>query len=551
MQATNRLGSFEKYGIWIVAVAVLAGLHAITFYNYLVFHTIVEVFAIVVACGIFMLAWNSRGISQNSYLLFLGTAYLFVGGLDLVHTLAYEGLGIFPNRSTDLATQLWVGARYMESLSLLLAPLLVRKRLRIGFVFTGFALVTALVLASILYWRIFPVCFEPGTGLTVFKKVSEYIISAMLMGSVVLLLRRRMDFDRDVLRMLVASIVLTVGSELCFTLYQHAFDSANEIGHLLKLASFYLIYRAVIQTGIRKPYAMLLRDLKQSNEILESRNQELLRFASIIRHDLGNPLFSVEAFAKCITHSCGKASETAVEQGRGLEDQLLHVLNEDIPRSVDSIQRSVVLMKKLLEGLRQVAAVGHLPMHIVRVEMNEMLRQIAAALKPKTAARGVSVTVGDLPACAGDVTQLNEVFGNLLDNAIKYLDPQRDGEIQISGWCEDDTSVYCVEDNGIGIVVEHQERVFEIFHRVHPDDAISGEGLGLSIVQRMVERHHGRVWLESEPGRGCRFFVALPTAIPQRQEPPLMVRDRPSRKRSGRASERAYESVREDATDRP
>ncbi len=405
----------------------------------------------------------------------------------------------------------------------MLAPLLVRKRLRVGFVFTGFALVTALVLASILYWGIFPVCFAPGTGLTVFKKVSEYIISAMLMGSVVLLLRRRINSDRNVLRMLVASIVLTVGSELCFTLYRNAFDAANEIGHLLKLASFYLIYKAVIQTGIRKPYAMLLRDLKQSNEILESRNQELLRFASIIRHDLGNPLFSVEAFAKCITHSCGKASETAVEQGRELEDQLLHVLNEDIPRSVDSIQRSVMLMKKLLEGLRQVAAVGHLPMHIVRVEMNEILRQIATALKPKTAARGVSVTVGDLPPCAGDVTQLNEVFGNLLANAIKYLDPQRDGEIQISGWCEDETSVYCVEDNGIGIGVEHQERVFEIFHRVRPDDAIGGEGLGLSIVQRMVERHQGRIWLESEPGQGSRFFVALPATVCETEESTLRV----------------------------
>ncbi|UCD50185.1 MAG: GHKL domain-containing protein [Phycisphaerales bacterium] len=515
MQPTKQFGVFEKYGLWVAALAVLAGLHAITAYNYLVFHTIVEVFAIVVACGIFMLAWNSREISQNGYLLFLGTAYLFVGILDLVHALAYEGLGIFTDRNTNLATQLWIGARYMESVALLLSPLLVRKRLRAGFVFTGFAVVTALVLLCALYWRVFPVCFEPGVGLTTFKKASEYIIAAILLASVFVLLRRRADFDRNVLRMLVASVLLTVCSELCFTLYRDPYDIANEAGHLLKLASFYLIYRAVIQTGIRRPYAVLLRDLKQSNESLEARNRELLRFASIVRHDLGNPLFSVEALAKCITNFCDKASESVAGKCQELEDQLLHVLNEDIPRSVDSIQRSVELMKTLLEGLRQVTMVGHVPMHIDQVDMNELLQQVATTLAPKARSRGASVQVEDLPACMGDSMRLNEVFGNLLDNAIKYLDPQRQGQIRISGRREDGASIYCVEDNGIGIAPEQRAKVFDVFHRVDPQDGAGGEGLGLFIVRRLVERHHGRIWLESEPGRGSRFFVSLPAAASQ------------------------------------
>ena len=191
MELQKRVAVLEKYGLGIVALAVFAGLHATTFYNYLVFHTIVEVFAIVVACGIFMLAWNSRVVSQNRYLLFLGVAYLFVGGLDLVHTLAYEGLGIFPGPSTNLATQLWVSGRYMESFSLLLAPLLAAKRLRAGVVFACFALVTALLLLSILQWDIFPVCFDEGSGLTAFKKASEGVISALLIASVVVLWRRR------------------------------------------------------------------------------------------------------------------------------------------------------------------------------------------------------------------------------------------------------------------------------------------------------------------------------------------------------------------------
>ena len=104
------------------------------------------------------------------------------------------------------------------------------------------------------------------------------------------------------------------------------------------------------------------------------------------------------------------------------------------------------------------------------------------------------------------------MFGNLLDNALKYLDPHRVGGIRVSGRCEDGMSLYCVEDNGIGIAAEQQERVFEIFHRVDPDDAAGGEGIGLSIVRKLVERQKGRIWLESEPGRGSRFFVALPGA---------------------------------------
>ena len=649
MELRHSLDTFEKYGLWVVAGLVVAGLHATTFYNYLVFHTIVEVFAIVVACGIFMLAWNSREMSENNYLLFLGITYLFIGAIDLMHTLAYEGMGIFPGRGTNLPTQLWVGARYMESLALLLAPLLAHRRLRAGLVFSAFGLVTALLLASILAWRIFPVCFD-ADGLTPFKKASEYLISALLIAAVVLLLRRRARFDRDVVTMLVGSILLTIASEMSFTLYHGPYDIANEVGHLLKLASFYLIYRAVIRTGIRKPFSMLLRDVKESNDrlrrkkdivrnyldtagvliividaqenislindkgceilgyrqdelvgrnwfdtclaqesrarareafaalmagdarptadlecniqtrdgrqrnmiwstsalkdeagsvvaalssgtditerkqmekerehlvsILESKNRELETFTSVVRHDLGNPLFAIEAFTRGIGHYCGQASE-AIEKGPldgKRQDEIVSALTEDVLRSAGSIEASVALMKNLLEGLRQVAAVGRLPLHTVSVNMNRLLAEIADRMKAKVAACGASLTVDEMPPCLGDAVKLHEVFDNLLDNALKYLDPRRDGKIRVSGRCEDGMSLYCIEDNGIGIAAEQQEKVFEIFHRANPDDAVGGEGIGLSIVRKLVERQNGRIWLESEPGRGSRFFVALPGA---------------------------------------
>jgi len=513
MESEKRTGAWERHGSWLIVPAMAIGLHLISMGNYLVFHTIVEVFSIVVASAIFMLAWNSRAVRQTGYLLFLGIAYLFVAAIDLAHTLAYEGVGIFEHNGANLATQLWIGARYMESLSLLAAPLLARRRLRTEWVFACFAGLTVCLLLSTFHWQVFPVCYDED-GLTLFKKLSEFVIAAVLVAAIVLLVKRRSQFDPQVLRLMVGSVVLTVISELSFTLYRDVYGLTNELGHMLKLASFYLIYRAVIQTGIRKPYAVLLRDLKKSNDSLEMKNRELQRFARIIRHDLGNPLFSVEALAKCIENYCGRARETmdAPRLDRKRKDALRAVLQSDIPNSVESIQESVELMKKLLEGLRQVAAVGHRPLQITPVDMNRLLKQVTASMEARAAQAGASVSVEELPACQGDLVQLNEVFSNLLDNALKYLDPGRPGRISIMGWREGATSVYVVEDNGIGIAHGQHERVFEIFHRLNADDRAGGEGLGLSIVRRLVERHHGRIWLESRPGKGSRFFVALPGA---------------------------------------
>jgi len=250
----------------LVGALVFALLYFSSWYNYLLFHSIAEIFSILVAFSIFVIAWNARRLLDNSYFIFIGIAFLFVGAVDLAHTLVYPGMGVLPGYGTNEAAQLWLVSRYIQSLSLLLAPLFIGRRLRVNWLMVGYGVVTVLLLVSIFYWRNFPVCFVEGAGLTPFKIISEYVISLLLLGAIFTMLQKRREFDTNVLRFLFAAIIVTVASELAFTLYQSPYGFPNLIGHFLKIVAFYLIYKAIIETGLVKPYNLLFRSLKQSEE---------------------------------------------------------------------------------------------------------------------------------------------------------------------------------------------------------------------------------------------------------------------------------------------
>ena len=259
-------------------ILVVIVLYAASLYHYLVFHSLIEMFSIVVAGGIFMVAWNSRHLLENNYLLFLGIAYPFIGLLDLLHTLSYKGMGVFPGFDSNLPTQLWIATRYLESITILVAPVFLGRKLRLGAVFAAYGILVSILLASILQWKIFPACFVEGSGLTGFKVVSEYLICFILLGAGVTLYQKRSEFDPRVLQLLIASIVLSVGAETAFTFYVSVYGISNMVGHLLRLISCYLIYKAIIETGLVRPFNLLFRNLKRSKENLFSLLEELPAF---------------------------------------------------------------------------------------------------------------------------------------------------------------------------------------------------------------------------------------------------------------------------------
>ena len=254
--------------ILIFALAIL-GLYLTSLYNYLLYHSLVEIFSIIIGCSIFILVWNSKRHLDNGYLLLVGIAYLFVSMLDLAHTLAYKGMGIFTDYDANLPTQLWMAARYLQSLSLLAAPLFLHHKLNIRWASGSYFAITILLLVAI-FAGVFPDCFVEGEGLTPFKIISEYTISFTLLFAVTLLLQNREFFDREVLRWLTIALLLTIGTELAFTFYINVYGLSNLIGHLFKIMAFYFVYKAIVEMGLERPQLLMFRTLKQSESALEN-----------------------------------------------------------------------------------------------------------------------------------------------------------------------------------------------------------------------------------------------------------------------------------------
>jgi len=255
--------SRDFLGRWGGFALLLAALAATSQHSYVLFHSLLEVFRIVVIFGVAALAWNARDQIDNPFLLVAGLAYPATGILEILHTLAYKGMGVFPT-DANLPTQLWIAFRAYESVAMVAAAsLLTRRKLPVNGVALSF-----LGLGGLLVWAVFsgrfPDCFVEGSGLTRFKIVAEYLIAGTFATALFLLWRRQAHFTADILPLPLLALACDILAELAFTQYASVYGLANLVGHLLLLASTYFIYRALLLQGIQKPQRLLFHQLARS-----------------------------------------------------------------------------------------------------------------------------------------------------------------------------------------------------------------------------------------------------------------------------------------------
>ncbi len=255
-------------------------------------------------------------------------------------------------------------------------------------------------------------------------------------------------------------------------------------------------------------------------EELKTKNSELESLIYVISHDLRAPLRKIKELGTWLTDAIGN-TKARLGQAPATARELQSIatqLGGQIPSSLESMLENTEQMYPLVDGLHLISRASRAKLDIQPLGMNAMLSDIVASLEPQINAAGGKVEIDELPGCRGDAALLTQVFRNLLDNAIKYRHPKRPPIVKVSGKVENGRAVYEVADNGIGFAAEHCAHVWDLFYRRVLMDEKEGKGLDLTLVQRIVERHQGRIYLESEEGTGSRFILVLPMAPPDQQE---------------------------------
>jgi len=242
---------------------------------------------------------------------------------------------------------------------------------------------------------------------------------------------------------------------------------------------------------------------------LERKNKELESIVYVASHDLRSPLVNIQGFGSRLEKDCARLASLAAE---GPSEELRALAQERIPRSLEFIRASGAKMDKLIAGLLRLSRTGRAELAMENLDVGAIVASILRSMAFQIEKAGAGIEIGLLPPCRGDPDQISAVFANLVDNALKYRDPARGLSIRIAGERRGPQVEYRVEDTGRGIASEHIEKVWELFHRLDPQDGAGGEGLGLTLVRRIVDRHGGRAWAESRLGEGSVFKIILPAA---------------------------------------
>jgi signal transduction histidine kinase len=273
-----------------------------------------------------------------------------------------------------------------------------------------------------------------------------------------------------------------------------------------------------LQRSIR--YAIERRSLgnqlKQQSEILKENNRELESFAYIASHDLRAPLINIKGFASELKHAINDLTPLLEKHSDKLQPEeqaeITRLLSENIPQALRFIQSSADKMNSLISALLQYSRLGKRKLSYESIDAGGLVGRCIETMQHQIRNSGAAVIAEQLPQITADRLSIEQVFSNLLDNAIKYLDPGRPGEIRIRASRDKKGTTFSVADNGVGIAPDDMQKVFEIFRRGSVN--VPGEGIGLANTRAIIRRHNGDIWFESAHGKGSTFFFYIPFELP-------------------------------------
>jgi diguanylate cyclase (GGDEF)-like protein/PAS domain S-box-containing protein len=287
---TNVARGYSQYW-WLPTFTVLM-LIPLSQSHFLLFHSLVELFAVIVAFISAIVAWHTYALAKNQFLLLLGCGYFFIGGLDLAHMITFRGLSLLDNNTGNVSLQFWIMARFFEACLLLVAPLFINADFRPRNIIIILSIITLLLCVAILQnWL--PVFYIEGKGLTFTKVILEYIIIILLLCALFTFWRARKDIEMNNLILINISIILTIFAEYSLTLYHELSDSMIILGHMLKLLSYWAIYVVLIESSLRQPFLSLARDANTydavpDETIVVDREGYVRQINEAVRRNLGD-----------------------------------------------------------------------------------------------------------------------------------------------------------------------------------------------------------------------------------------------------------------------
>jgi PAS domain S-box-containing protein len=261
-------------------------------------------------------------------------------------------------------------------------------------------------------------------------------------------------------------------------------------------------------------------ELAAANRDLRQKNQENETFVYSVSHDLRSPLVSLQGFSKELGMVARELQQLLLTSDvpTSVRAQAETLIAGDMQQSLRFIESGVLRLGHIIEALLRLSRVGRVEYDLRPLQTQPILERIVESIAAEVFDRGATIQLGDLPPCHGDATAVEQIFANLIGNALKYSNAARPPRIEVGALPRGTTSetagaepavTYYVKDNGLGIATAHMTKIFQAFQRAHPDHA-PGEGMGLAIVQRIVDRHGGRIWVESRVEEGSTFFFTLP-----------------------------------------